>query len=331
MKNLIKKILRESDDWEWVRNIDPRPEIELGRLYDVHNEHIEEFLQAVENYGKGIRWASDEKPTRINLEKDLERGSTVIEIKWNGQMMYWSDWNDYYYKAAEIVKYSGIIKWPNILENINESDGLQWIKDIEINPWIEYDGIHFDIEPSREDLSKYIEMALKTVDIDKPELWADYGNDVTSIIGYVNNKDSCYLVIDNNKFLSYGTKLDYWPNNNVNIIKYSELKGLNKLTESDHLQWIKDIEPAKIEDNTKYNVKYEHLYDFLAMVEKEQPTFRWRNEIKPTDFELPRDYNKNPPKYIKIRIKEGMLTFNMLVRQLVGHPPIDPSDTINWP
>ena len=228
MKNLIKKILRESDDWDWVRNIDPRPEIELGRLYDVDNDYIEEFLQAVDNSGKGIRWASGESPTNVNLEKDLERGSTVIEIRWNGQIFYWSNWNNYIYKEAELEEYSGIIKWPHTLKNINESDDLQWIKDIEINPWLEHNVIQFDIKPSREDLSKYIEMALKTVNIDKPELWADYDDDVTSIIDYINNVDSCYLVIDNKNSLSYGIRLRYWPDTNLNIIKYSELKGLNK-------------------------------------------------------------------------------------------------------
>ena len=54
-----------------------------------------------------------------------------------------------------------------IREEINDFD---WIEG-PINPWLEYDGIVFDVEPTREDVNMYIEQCLNTREVVNGYTW----------------------------------------------------------------------------------------------------------------------------------------------------------------
>ena len=108
---------------------------------------------------------------------------------------------------------------------LKESD-FDWVGDIEVNPWLEYDMIIFDMPPSEDKVNKLIEMALSTRKIDNDEAW-EIGRekDVESIVEYENNYGICYLAISNN-ILSYGHQLRYFslskPVDEISI-RYSDL------------------------------------------------------------------------------------------------------------
>jgi hypothetical protein len=127
-----------------------------------------------------------------------------------------------------------------LIKKILQEGELDWIKQEPINPWMIYDSIVFDIEPSKKDVVSYIKMALYTKNIGNADLWeltTDSGAD--SIIKYVKNYGSAHLSIHGkDMFLQYGVI----PRVSENQIKYSQLineKGLNE--SDDGLDWVREV------------------------------------------------------------------------------------------
>ena len=127
-----------------------------------------------------------------------------------------------------------------LIKKILQEGGLDWIKQEAINPWVVYDSIVFDIEPSKKDVVSYIKMALYTKNIGNSDLWeSTTDSDADSIIKYFKNYGSAHLSIhEKDMFLQYGVT----PRGSKNRIKYSQLineKGLNE--SDDGLDWIREV------------------------------------------------------------------------------------------
>lgn len=109
---------------------------------------------------------------------------------------------------------------------LKESD-FDWVGEFEVNPWLEYDVIMFDMTPNRNKVNEYIEMALTTRKLSNDKSWGvGRGDDIDSIIDYQDRYGVCYLAIDRSNNLSYGDKLDYFRLNSPAdelIIRYSDL------------------------------------------------------------------------------------------------------------
>lgn len=125
---------------------------------------------------------------------------------------------------------------------IKESlDDFGWTE-MDINPWLEYQGIIFDTEPTPEDVNKYIEMALNTIDnMGNYDAWErDREDDVRFIIDYQKTKGESFLVVQENE-LTYADELSYFRDiDEDKFIRYSTLKNIN---ESNELDWIKNVKP----------------------------------------------------------------------------------------
>ena len=126
---------------------------------------------------------------------------------------------------------------------IKESlEDFEWVNEIEANPWLDYKGIIFDVKPTPEDVNKYIEMALNTVErISNVDAW-DSGReyDIRNIIEYQEQKGHSYLVVgDWFNHLQYAPDIEDFPNTKKNEwVKYSSLKNKN-ISESTEWDWIK--------------------------------------------------------------------------------------------
>lgn len=112
---------------------------------------------------------------------------------------------------------------------LKESD-FDWVGEVNVNPWLEYDMIMFDMTINRDKVNEYIEMALATRKPSNDEAWeVGREDDIDSIINYQESYGVCYLGIDRTNKLSYGDKLDYFKLNgpvDELIIRYSDLINL---------------------------------------------------------------------------------------------------------
>lgn len=111
-----------------------------------------------------------------------------------------------------------------IKEELNDFD---FITNEPINPWLIYDGIVFDITPSKEDVSNYIQLALNTrKDISNTDSWeTGRERDIDNIIRYQKRYGTSVLVVGIiNRHLSYSdSKNEY--GNNTKWVNYSQLIG----------------------------------------------------------------------------------------------------------
>lgn len=125
---------------------------------------------------------------------------------------------------------------------LKESD-LDWIEDVSINPFYEYNAILFDKEPTFEQFNTIVEMMLTTRDIDNISSWTDdsYGNredDYLQVIGYHPAMLVHSPVSDN---LTYGEIKDFkYFGSELKVINFSQLYP-SALKESNDLDWIKNV------------------------------------------------------------------------------------------
>lgn len=106
---------------------------------------------------------------------------------------------------------------------IREQGDFDWVKEITPNPWLEWDGIYFDIKPTTEDLEEYINLALSTRYIKNDDPWSiDMEIDLMIMMRHAE-KGSLFLVVNpmDNK-LTYSNKNNY-PSI-INWVNYSQLK-----------------------------------------------------------------------------------------------------------
>ena len=111
-----------------------------------------------------------------------------------------------------------------IKKEINDFD---FIINEPINPWLDYDGIVFDITPSKEEVNTYIELALNTrKDISNDDAWeTGRQNDVERIIRRQKRNGISVLVIGRlNKQLQYSDDKNEFGIN-TKWVNYSQLIG----------------------------------------------------------------------------------------------------------
>lgn len=223
----------------------------------------------------------------------------------------------------------------NLIKKIlTESNELDWIKEADINPWMEYDSIIFDIEPNREDVKMYIDMALNTRNIRNKYVWrGDHHSDITSIISYQKQRGLSILGINYTDMLQYTYDITHFSDKKS--INYSQLIGRDILRESNDFDWIRDINPPKIKADKSYLVNGPYLDQFLEIVEHISPKARWASTSKPTEFSpfvnIPPGSNLLPI-YIQVNIHyDWVLSY----RQYNTDHDILPEDgknrMIHWP
>jgi hypothetical protein len=136
----------------------------------------------------------------------------------------------------------------NLQEQIRKilREDFEWTEG-PINPWIEYDGIVFDIEPTREDVNMYIEQCLNTRKVSNASQWTEdiREKDIDFIIQ--NSYLGLYQVYTNEINLGY---LDDPYYKNGNVILYSKLIGQNIREEMEGLDWIKNTGLGKVDLRT---------------------------------------------------------------------------------
>jgi hypothetical protein len=132
----------------------------------------------------------------------------------------------------------------NLQEQIRKilREDFEWTEG-PINPWIEYDGIVFDIEPTREDVNMYIEQCLNTRKVSNASQWTEdiREKDIDFIIQ--NSYLGLYRVYKSEINLGY---LDDPYYKNGNVILYSKLIGQNISEGMEGLEWINNINTDKV-------------------------------------------------------------------------------------
>ena len=136
----------------------------------------------------------------------------------------------------------------NLQEQIRKilREDFEWTEG-PINPWLEYDGIVFDIEPTREDVNMYIEQCLNTRKVSNASQWTEdiREKDIDFIIQ--NSYLGLYRVYKSEINLGY---LDDPYYKNGNVILYSKLIGQNIREEMEGLDWIKNTGLGKVDLRT---------------------------------------------------------------------------------
>lgn len=272
VKHIVNKIkyselkqntITESDDdgLDWIREIDPRPRIEVGRDYDVHNDYIYEFLEAVELSGLDIRWNSGDQPTTHYPIED-DRGSTVINIGNDHRLSYWSDYGN--------RDRTNLIKWPNIDHTITESDDFDWIRDT--NPE-DIDTITFFQQGKCYYMGKLINKDLGCIKFEK-----------------YDPKDTAHSYEDGRGLLTFGAHLfsplfieEMLKEKNLTLFDLETEENIN-LMESDEMDWIRNTE-IPIQPGIVYTSKnIETLKYILQLIEDKFPKATWMSGSKPTKF-----------------------------------------------
>lgn len=118
MRNLIKKILKESDDLQWIKDVKVNP-------WD------------------GIEFKVSAHKTLKTTYKILDYGDPKgVRVVWRDNDDWRNEWKYNHYTREEVEKYFNKGKWIMVEksghhydfnENITESNDLQWLKDIEVD------------------------------------------------------------------------------------------------------------------------------------------------------------------------------------------------------
>lgn len=126
-KEKMKKTLTESDDLQWIRDVKVNP-------WD------------------GIEFKVSAEKTLKTTYKILDWGDPKgVRVVWRDNDDYHNKWKHTHYTREEVENYVNKGNWVIVNKNINESDDLDWIKDIKTNNDIAqeiYDGLEWYKEPN---------------------------------------------------------------------------------------------------------------------------------------------------------------------------------------
>jgi hypothetical protein len=212
MRNIIKKILRESDDLDWIRDVEPE---------DPYNPYI------------GMRWSvKGEKTESLNpiVYEIIDMTQEGMTLKWVGNMG-WEvksaplDLNTYFKLAKD-----GKVKIVNNI--VKESDDLQWIKDIEPDHNKPQKGFIYRYYGYTDGFSG---------------VYDDIGTDDIIITAVTDDKvyfDTVNRYWANHRYDPGSDSLHISSfNNNVRRgdIKYLNISDINESEEDNELQWIMNI------------------------------------------------------------------------------------------
>jgi hypothetical protein len=159
-----------------------------------------------------------------------------------------------------------------MIKKILKEDDWDWIE-ADVNPWVEYNVLLFDIIPTEEEINKYVKMALESKNVINYDDWLVGRNqDLEWIIRYSKTPGGSVLMIHRNE-LSYADYKTYQKNyqrKKDKVINYSQLISKNDLTESDDFDWIRDLKtviPAKdLKPNDRFmitQIEDKSLEDYL--------------------------------------------------------------------
>lgn len=223
------KLIREFEDFDWTNNTLINP-WELGYdlvFFDVvpTRKDVEELIEMVltsHNLNRHNKKAWSKTDTRnAIIRKIINRAN----FKNRGVYLILTD-DKLLWGSGPIVEEHNKINYSNLIEtNLTESDEWDWARG-SVNPWLEYDVIIFDIEPTRDEVNEYIEMALRTRDdiVNKDAWTIGRENDINAIINYQKKHNKSILGVDNSSSLAYSYDDGYFSNGS--LIYYSQLIGM---------------------------------------------------------------------------------------------------------
>jgi hypothetical protein len=270
MRDIIKRILKEANDFDWMREpINPWLEYD-GIIFDIEptREDVNMYIEMALNnkkIGNVDAWETGrERDIDQIIEYQKDMGESVLAIN-NYGLLTFGD-KEGYYGGRNLIRYNQLIEQEPLTES---DDDWDWHKTPLINPWeLGYTGIDFDINLTsskneeikkfREDVAALIELALNRGDIRNASDWGQsLEEDVDAITNNLIASRASYLAIEYDKSLTYGTRNNYLGWGDVKFVKYSHLIGDNQLTESDDFGWIREVPLF----NDSYMTYYINIYD----------------------------------------------------------------------
>ena len=252
MRNLIKKILKESDELNWIKDIQPT----LGEVFKSATENDPRIVVYLFDDGT-IANIDDENGyaywrlgyRKLNSPEDLLDLAETNINDWDYTDKNYDDWC--HFRDVVIKTF-----FPNMNNNLNESDELDWIRDTQ--PWIPFEeakiGDVYNIEKDEILLD-----AILACDDDtfiyhrstKAEVRDKGYNSYDNIYCESDNRDE--VIVLQLKFLTENDRVigSFWVTEDM-VALYPIYEGINE-SEENPLQWIEDI-PAGIElqPNTLY-------------------------------------------------------------------------------
>lgn len=238
MRNLIKKILKESDEWDWVGDATDTP---------VEWDSIKDLMTSYE----GVKFIQPTTAEDIVYTITKDTGERFIYVEWIE--------NDYIHKAklnrntvTEKFK-SGVWKLINI---IKESDEWDWVR--ESKPWISFEEAkedhYYNIEKSETLLNALMSCNLMTsiyYDSVKVEVVDKMYIKYSDVYCGSENDDevlSLHLMFYNEN--GYGIN-SFWVTEDM-VTLYPITDDINESTENP-LKWIEDVPTGvELQPNTLY-------------------------------------------------------------------------------